>query len=405
MLVGDKTGASSANGNLPISGAEASSLYVGVEWNWMFGGRTLEGVEREVTTMLESVETCQRYNLAIPATPELCITKWAQELVSAVTEPKLESFVGMLEVNDSYHSLADKSLQQLAGLYPGLRLISSRNIESIKSLVAAKKQGVGVVKKPNCWDNPMDSVLDPYGYLGFACMLCHRELANSYLHCVGCEEQMNFDFNICMSCHEKERYKITVRMRPDDFGPPLSDNCHTGAWDGDKSKPCLHNKNGRCSDCGRCTCCSCVCHTKFKFMFRFHTVEQEEQMLAEVEQELKHRCRGSPISFAQRQEAAACLKQRLERQVWKTSANTAGRTTTRRAKSGGKGQKPSVAEVMPQQQSVQTQPMPIVKQEPVLMEPVAAPDLPERPIKEEGQTVPGVGQSSSGNGVKGCLSL
>ena len=51
------------------------------------------------------------------------------------------------------------------------------------------------------WVSPEKSVVDPFSHEGFACNICASEIANTYMHCIGCEFILGADYNICLGCH------------------------------------------------------------------------------------------------------------------------------------------------------------------------------------------------------------
>jgi hypothetical protein len=336
----------------------------------MFGGKTISGVEQEMTTLLECARTSQRQKLPFPANPESCIFRLAIELMKEVENSKSVSFAGFLDDTESQQAV---SVERLSGLYPCLRFIcrksmntglelkkgstktptppvesssdnvpKTRRAQRSQTKVANSRNSKSFDSKPNAWANPLRSVLDPYSYMGFSCILCHEELSNGYFHCIGCEEQMvrsmidwstvlkivqdakfclyvltimlcdveqSLDFNICPSCHANKKYKVTMHMHPKDATKrPLSDSCHTGLWSNNVTV-CKSNPNGKCSDCEQCTCCSCRCHTKFKFMYRFHDTQRDVDILKQVEEQLS--ASMGPSAFSERQKAADDLEQRL----------------------------------------------------------------------------------------------
>ena len=143
-----------------------------------------------------------------------------------------------------------------------------------------KEDGVKIVKKPIAHENLDISAIDPFSHQGYFCKICHQELPNLFLHCIGCEEKLSMDFNICLDCHHGKLYHKLFIM--DHFRDNLREgnrkNCcinHTG----DTSK--LKNYTKDCPDCSLqepCHCCSyckgcsCQCHANFNLYYRFMNI-------------------------------------------------------------------------------------------------------------------------------------
>lgn len=111
----------------------------------------------------------------------------------------------------------DAVLTVLRGIYPGLKRIIGEQIEMIDAKInesnSDKPYRHVVVKNEPDSDNGVSTV-DPFGN-DFFCFLCHQELGNAYMHCNGCEELLQKDFNICLACHSNEDMLLTdVQMHP-----------------------------------------------------------------------------------------------------------------------------------------------------------------------------------------------
>jgi hypothetical protein len=140
--------------------------------------------------------------------------------------------------------------------------------------------------KPQCWEDPSEFPLDPYGEADFFCKICFKELANLYYHCDGCEQLLRKDFNICLSCHSEKRYKARTTMHTE-VDQLVSTVHHMGDFIGDTKRGCKETIGRKCESCGYCTCCSCKCHTNFTVSFRFFTQEDEEDLFTRVQDEVR----------------------------------------------------------------------------------------------------------------------
>ena len=124
-----------------------------------------------------------------------------------------------------------------------------------------------------------------YGNGDFVCRLCGEELSNCYMHCDGCEELLNKDYNVCVSCHSEEKYKCFSYMHPFNKRRNTSIN-HVGNMKYDRKGSKCECKNGpicKSKSCGYCAGCSCRCHTNFTMHFRFMSIKDEVALLKRVE--------------------------------------------------------------------------------------------------------------------------
>ena len=66
--------------------------------------------------------------------------------------------------------------------------------------------------RPDSYENPENSTVDPYGNSDFFCKLCHKELSNVYYQCYGCYVILSKDFRICQDCHDEKKYYVHIQM-------------------------------------------------------------------------------------------------------------------------------------------------------------------------------------------------
>ena len=118
----------------------------------------------------------------------------------------------------------------------------------------------------------LNSGINPYAVEGYECMVCNDELANVYMHCMGCETLLRKDFNICVTCFKNHRGDILAHHKEGESR--FSHLCHMGHVNWDqmqvKGKNCS-SKQRSCVHCGFCTHCSCRCHGVYQMRFRFHS--------------------------------------------------------------------------------------------------------------------------------------
>lgn len=178
-------------------------LCVSVAWDWQYLGVSPEGINREVASSLECqnlIDTKQ--NRRCLAIPRACLLQMGKSLFFMRDALKTR--------NDSVSSIGSprtgvwKKDAILCGINPSLQYILEENIESIKRYDSSGGRGKKHLSKADRNDTEQqlsDAAVDPDGN-DYFCRICNRELENIYLHCDGCENLLQKDFNICISCFE-----------------------------------------------------------------------------------------------------------------------------------------------------------------------------------------------------------
>ena len=130
------------------------------------------------------------------------------------TNVKLSSFVSDVNLHQE-----TQSLKILRGILLGVKRVLAEQIQCFNHRHEEREE-LGEYEKliirntPDALDDPQHVTVDPFGN-DFFCMLCHKELGNTYLHCEGCEKLLSKDFNICISCHNiKAQRHQHVQMHP-----------------------------------------------------------------------------------------------------------------------------------------------------------------------------------------------
>ena len=118
---------------------------------------------------------------------------------------------------------------------------------------------------------------------GYNCKLCHAELSNTYLHCLGCESLLSKDFNICLTCFKEERYYVDNYMGSKNKKARCDLN-HTGQKEKRKKKRGCSCRQGVCPDCKFCKSCSCRCHHNFQHRRRFFESSELQGLLDSCEE-------------------------------------------------------------------------------------------------------------------------
>lgn len=264
----------------------------------MFKGVTSEGINREVSSILECARLNQKQHVQSLAVPETSLLFLARDQL------------GLLKIKHDGHQSAPMSI--LRGILPSLQYVVHRHLmtdEASRSWESeCKHMKVSIDPKPNTAQNPGESSLsitisivlaanllicysyrfadlfslDPYGSGDFICKFCSDELSNLYMHCDGCERLLNKDFNICASCHSDEKYKQMILMHPFNSKRKSTLN-HTGNMNFSRHERCPCKNGPQCDICTYCIGCSCRCHQHFTLHYRFMPVQEELELLQKVE--------------------------------------------------------------------------------------------------------------------------
>jgi hypothetical protein len=269
-------------------GSAGESLCVSVAWDWMYRGITREGINREVTSMLECAELNRRHAQQSLALPELALLQMARTIPARMRKDPEDEMWKLPERKSAVKRFAPSDVEVVRGILPGLRYIVKQHLritDRVELQEACQGEGdmrdrVRVEPRPKASESRCSFSLDPYGAGDFFCKLCYKELSNLYLRCDGCDHLVGKDFNICFQCHSEGRYKVRVQMHD-----LLDKVVHAGHITRNiLSDNCLSKKAGKtCESCGFCSCCSCKCHTNFHLSFRFFTKTSEEILLQTFE--------------------------------------------------------------------------------------------------------------------------
>ena len=254
----------------------------------MYRGITRDGINREVTSMLECAELNRRHAQQSLALPELALLQMARTIPARMREDPEDEMWELPERKSAAQRFVPPDVDVVRGILPGLRYIVEQHLritDQVELREACQGEGdmrdrVRVEPRTKASESRCSFSLDPYGAGDFFCKLCHKELSNLYLRCDGCERLLGKDFNICFQCHSEGRHKVRVQMHD------LLDNVvHAGHITRNVlSANCLSKQGGKtCESCGFCSCCSCKCHTNFNLSFRFLTKQSEEKLLQTFE--------------------------------------------------------------------------------------------------------------------------
>jgi hypothetical protein len=232
---------------------------ISIAWDWSFMGHTAEGINREMTYALESA--FRNRNFVPPkqslGIPKLCLLKLCAQSESHLSAGKPE--------DPEFHR------NLLRGLLPTLEFIIRHEI----CMVA----GAGPQKLPNTSENPSVFPIDPYDVAGYQCSLCYHELANTYMHCWGCEQLLQKDFNVCIQCYGLRKHRCFHVMNINVDAQNSAFN-HTGAFFASTAHKSSCDEGNMCLKCKNGQDCCCSCHSKFSIEQRFFSNDGLSKLLS-----------------------------------------------------------------------------------------------------------------------------
>lgn len=283
--------------NLQQSIGGTEQLCFSIAWDWMFKGVTSEGINRELSSILECVRLNREHNLQSLAIPETALLFLAKENVAKFNTASKKDSTSLIQ----YRSLSVEGRSQISepdpmtvlrGILTSLQYVVYRHNSAVRKSKEWDKDTrdeqhkwakVSVGAKPNTWEDPGTFSLDPYGSGDFFCKFCREELSNIYMHCDGCEKLLNKDFNICSSCHKEGKYRVSFYQMHPFSTKRFSVLNHTGNMILERAARCPCKNGKPCNNCNFCTGCSCKCHQQFTLYYRFMGIEDELQLLSEAE--------------------------------------------------------------------------------------------------------------------------
>ena len=262
--------------------AELQKNNVGVEtlvnvslaWDWSYLGQTAEGINREMTSTLEFA--LRNRNLHEPkqslAIPKLCLISSCETSIAALGT-RGSTFGMATEINDSSEQ---RHRNILKGLLPTLEFVVAQEKEAYRKAQTPGTTTAEDKTQPHSWENPVFFPLDPYGNSDYSCKICLQELANTYMHCDGCEELLKKDFNVCIECYFDSKHCKFFDMNKDKSMDSALN--HTGAVSRKKRINCNCEGRAACVKCENCRICSCTCHHSFTLQQRMWNCDKLSEM-------------------------------------------------------------------------------------------------------------------------------
>ncbi|KAL7579289.1 hypothetical protein ACA910_013969 [Epithemia clementina (nom. ined.)] len=261
---------------------------VSVAWDWQFTGINSDGINKEVASSLEcQLLVDQRPDLKCLAIPKACLLALGHNCRALQAKDKF-SIISKPETAVGKHQIMPAK-KLLSGIAPSLIYVLEQNISFIamahRKIYDERSNLDGRINIAPFSDsslNPLSSTVDPDGN-DYFCKLCSKELENVYLHCDGCEDLLQRDFNICMNCYESGQWRDTVDMHGRGFHQPADrTSCvnHTGGHFPRQGSSACHCVPGLpCLLCKLCNACSCTCHRSFTLRNRFYGREELVNLL------------------------------------------------------------------------------------------------------------------------------
>ena len=306
------------------------SLCISVAWDWTYRGITTEKINEEVLYMISCADLNRESNLQSLAIPETSLLHTAIFYLACAKEAQNHDTIDNLLLKSSCSGYAltvtHDPIQILRGILPSLNKVVNRHKQAAQKIahhlrpVGKKGSKQSLHRQPDSWVAPEHCTVDPYGN-DYFCKFCQFDLSNVYLHCDGCENLLQKDFNICTRyvfdmffivvtfalhhnskaqrtsfaccrCFFSRKYIVNFQMHPYCELQRSTIN-HTGCMTNKRIRVCSAG-DVLCMHCKYCSCCSCQCHKKFSIRCRFMEVESEERLLNEIQQIVK-RSEEQPI--------------------------------------------------------------------------------------------------------------
>jgi hypothetical protein len=137
-----------------------------IAWDWMYKGVTSEGINREVSTILECSRLNRQHLLQSLAIPETTLLFLAKE---SIAKYRIESMTGAGRSPFARGKFGPDSHTVLRGILPSLEYVVTRHSSAVefsrhweqKTKNVRDSWCVLIDPKPNSWQNPQTFSLDP----------------------------------------------------------------------------------------------------------------------------------------------------------------------------------------------------------------------------------------------------
>jgi hypothetical protein len=257
-------------------------LCVSKAWDWDFMGVTGPGISRERVTAMENAALAEKRGLQVLAPTQTTVLRNTRGHIYRPGAKDSRSLVGFPHPHhlEASGEISPESLEILSGLRPALHYIVEMQQKIEDESKADSSKAVTFNSIPDASADPTMSKIDPHGIGSYQCKLCNAELSNGYLHCVGCEDFLEQDYNICVDCFKNGYYGAFDQMDLTNEAENAAVN-HCGHFTGASTLPSCKckNKGRKCPVCKFCTGCSCKCHQSFELRYRHFLTQNLAQLL------------------------------------------------------------------------------------------------------------------------------
>ncbi len=147
-----------------------SLLCASIAWDWMYKGITPEGINREVSSILECARLNSSRRLQSLAIPETTLLYLAKNVIAdfRVEENDTDKSLILPKSARICHEICIPSPKEiLRGILPSLQFVISKHSSAARATKNCQLRGghdkLEIISKPNTHENPDVFALDPYG--------------------------------------------------------------------------------------------------------------------------------------------------------------------------------------------------------------------------------------------------
>lgn len=152
-----------------------------IAWDWMYKGISPEGINREVSSILECARLNRSRRLQSLAIPETTLLYLAKNVIADFRGQKKDgnkSIILLKSARIYRNDCIPSSTNVLRGILPSLQFVVSKHSSSSRSSKKCQLDEGGydkleIISKPNTHENPDVFALDPYGSSTFGFSYYH----------------------------------------------------------------------------------------------------------------------------------------------------------------------------------------------------------------------------------------
>ena len=159
--------------NIIVSSKEEPTGYMccSLAWDWMFKGVTSDGINREVSSILECSRLNRQHELQSLAIPETTLLFLAKKNIALhkVSSGPISAFLPFSTSSHANDRFAPDAMTVLRGILPSLQYVVKRHSSSVaqceqwaeETKLVKDSWRVSIDSKPNTWQDPNSFALDP----------------------------------------------------------------------------------------------------------------------------------------------------------------------------------------------------------------------------------------------------